>query len=458
MSVEKNKETILVVEDEDIARKNLEHILVKTGYDVVSVNNGQKAIDLLQSQNFDLVITDLKMEKVDGMQVLHKTKALQPYTEVIMITGFATIETSVQAMHDGAYYYIAKPYNIGEVRQITKEALLKRRLRIENIELKEILKKHQKISSIVGQSKVMMEVQNTIYQIAPSDINVLILGESGTGKELVARSIHRFSPRSEKEFIAFNCGSFTEELMANELFGHEKDAFTGATRAKAGLIKTANGGTVFLDEIGDMPLSMQVKLLRVIQEKEILPVGSETSVPVDVRFIAATHRDLKEDVEKGHFRQDLFYRLNVITIKLPSLTERNGDIPLLAYHFLFQKSKGMNKEIQTIQKECMELLCQYGWPGNIRELENVIERAVALANGPEITVNELPEYISNLSVETYRRHDSEMPTLEEQEKKYIKWVLDKCEGNKTKAAKIMGIDRVSLWRKIKRFGLEAEDE
>jgi transcriptional regulator with PAS, ATPase and Fis domain len=304
----------------------------------------------------------------------------------------------------------------------------------------------------------MMEIQKTIHQIAPSDINVLILGESGTGKELVARSIHRFSPRSGKEFIAFNCGSFTEELMANELFGHEKDAFTGATKAKAGLIKTADGGTVFLDEIGDMPLSMQVKLLRVIQEKEVLPVGGETPVPVDVRFIAATHRELKQDVEKGHFRQDLFYRLNVITIKLPSLIERNGDIPLLAYHFLFQKSKDMSKDVQLIQKECMELLCQYGWPGNIRELENVIERAVALTNGPEITVNELPEYISNLSIETYRRHDQKLPTLEEQEKNYIKWVLDKCEGNKTRAAKIMGIDRVSLWRKIKRFGLEPEDD
>jgi DNA-binding NtrC family response regulator len=456
--LEKKKEIILVVEDEDIARKNLEHILIKSGYDVVSVSSGSKAIDLLQSNNFDLVITDLKMEKVDGMQVLNKAKDLQPFTEVIMITGYATIETSVQAMHEGAYYYIAKPYKIDEVRQITKQALLKRQLRLENIELKEILKKQRKITNIVGQSAVMMDIQKTIHQIAPSDINVLILGESGTGKELVARSIHQLSSRSEKEFIAFNCGSFTEELMANELFGHEKDAFTGATKAKAGLIKVANGGTVFLDEIGDMPLSMQVKLLRVIQEKEVLPVGGESAVSVDVRFIAATHRDLKEDVEKGDFRQDLFYRLNVITIKLPSLSERHGDIPLLAYHFLAQKSKDMNKDVQNIKKESMDLLCQYGWPGNIRELENVIERAVALANGPEITIGDLPDFISNLSIETYRRADSEIPNLEEQEKNYIKWVLDKCEGNKTKAAKVMGIDRVSLWRKIKRYGMEDEEK
>jgi len=301
----------------------------------------------------------------------------------------------------------------------------------------------------------MIEVQKTINQIAPSDINVLILGESGTGKELVARSIHQLSLRSEKKFIAFNCGSFTEDLMANELFGHEKDAFTGATKAKSGLIKLADGGSIFLDEIGDMPLTMQVKLLRVIQEKEILPVGGEKPISVDVRFIAATHRDLKEDVEKGHFRQDLFYRLNVITIKLPSLSNRDGDIPLLAYHFLTQKCEAMKKDVKSITRESMELLCQYTWPGNIRELENVIERAVALASGPEIQVGDLPEYISNLSVETYRRHDSEFPTLEEQEKNYIKWVLNKCDGNKTKAAKIMGIDRVSLWRKIKRLKLDS---
>ena len=458
MTVEKNKEIILVVEDEDIARKNLEHILLKTGYDVISVNNGKKAIEMLQSTSIDLVITDLKMEQVDGMQVLRKTKELQPYTEVIMITGYATVDSSVEAMHQGAYYYIAKPYKIGEVRKIAREALLKRHLQLENLELKETLKRCVQISSIVGKSSTMIEVQKTINQIAPSDINVLILGESGTGKELVARSIHQLSLRSEKKFIAFNCGSFTEDLMANELFGHEKDAFTGATKAKAGLIKVADGGSVFLDEIGDMPLTMQVKLLRVIQEKEILPVGGEKPISVDVRFIAATHRDLKEDVEKGHFRQDLFYRLNVITIKLPSLSNRDGDIPLLAYHFLTQKCQAMKKDVKNITRESMELLCQYTWPGNIRELENVIERAVALASGTEIQVGDLPEYISNLSVETYRRHDSELPTLEEQERNYINWVLDKCDGNKTQAAKIMGIDRVSLWRKIKRFEIDSSEK
>ena len=451
-----NKEIILVVEDEDIARENLEHILVKMGYEVISADSGIKALNLLKTKDFDLVITDLKMKQVDGMQVLRKTKELQPYTETIMITGYATVDSSVQAMRSGAYYYIAKPFKIDEVRKVSKEALLKRKLRLENIELKDTLKKFRQIPFIVGQSKTMTEVQKTIRQIAPSDINVLIMGESGTGKELVARAIHNLSPRSGNRFIAFNCGSFTEELMANELFGHEKDAFTGATKAKAGLIKVADGGTIFLDEIGDMPLTMQVKLLRVIQEKEILPVGGENPISVDVRFIAATHRDLKEDVENGHFRQDLFYRLNVITIKPPPLTDRDGDIPLLAYHFLSQKCEAMNKDIQTIDRESMELLCQYSWPGNVRELENVIERAVALENGPTICVNDLPEYINNLSVETYRRESADLPTLEEQEQNYIKWVLERCEWNKTRAAKIMGIDRVSLWRKLKRFGIDID--
>ncbi len=294
----------------------------------------------------------------------------------------------------------------------------------------------------------------TIQQISSSDTNVLILGESGTGKELAAKAIHHLSPRSEKRFVAFNCGSFTDELMANELFGHEKGAFTGAVQEKKGLLQVADGGTVFLDEIGDMPKSMQVKLLRAIQEKELLRVGGVDPFPVDVRFMAATHRDLQEDVQTGHFRQDLFYRLNVIALRLPPLAERADDIPLLVNHFLPQKSRIMKKEINAIEPEAMDLLCRYSWPGNVRELENIIERAVALGNGPVILVADLPDYICNQSIETYRYHPSDIPTLEDQEIRYIRWVLEKCDWNKTRAAAIMGIDRVSLWRKLKRFGIE----
>jgi DNA-binding NtrC family response regulator len=448
------EEIILVVEDEDVARKNLEHILKKAGYGVVSVNSGEKALDLIKKRAFDLVLTDLKMGRVSGMEVMKMSRDSQPHTEVVVITGYATVDSAVEAMKEGAYHYISKPYKIDEVRRVVKEALLKRKLQLENIELKETLKTFQQVPYLVGKSEAMRPVLETIQQISTSETNVLILGESGSGKELVAKAIHHLSPRSDKRFVAFNCGSFTEELMANELFGHEKGAFTGAIKEKSGLVAVADGGTIFLDEIGDMPLSMQVKLLRVIQEREFLPVGGVDPISVDVRFIAATHRDLKEDVEKKHFRQDLYYRLNVINIRVPPLVERDGDIPLLAHHFLAQKSQATKKDVREIDRGAMDLLCRYSWPGNVRELENVIERAVALQNGPTIFEEDLPEFIRDLSVETYRQHSSEIPTIEEQEKRYIKWVIDKCKGNKTKAAKIMGIDRVSVWRKLKRYGME----
>jgi DNA-binding NtrC family response regulator len=447
-------DSILVVEDEDIARRNLEHILKKEGYEVIATNSGAKALDLLRHRDFDLVLTDLKMEKVDGMQVLEKSRELQPYTEVIMITGYATVDSAVAAMKEGAYHYIAKPYKIDEIRQIVGQALMKRRLQLENLELKESLKKAQPVPFIVGKSKVIIQVLETIQQISSSDTNVLIYGESGTGKELAAKAIHHLSPRSAKRFVAFNCGSFTDELMANELFGHEKGAFTGAVQEKKGLLQAADRGTVFLDEIGDMPMSMQVKLLRVIQEKELLRVGGVDPIAVDVRFIAATHRDLQEDVQRGHFRQDLYYRLNVIALRLPPLTERIDDIPLLVNHFLARKNQAMKKEIDAIEPEAMDLLCRYSWPGNVRELENIMERAVALENGPVIRVADLPDYVHNLTIETYRHTPSDIPSLEDQEKRYIQWVLDKSGGNKTKAAKIMGIDRVSLWRKLKRYEIE----
>jgi len=449
-----SENTILVVEDENIARRNLEHILKKEGYEVITADSGAKALDLLRRRDFDLVLTDLKMEKVDGMQVLEKARELQPYTEVIMITGYASVDSAVAAMKEGAYHYIAKPYRIDEIRQIVRQALMKRSLQLENQALKDSLKKAQPVPFIVGHSKAITQLLKTIQQISSSDTNVLIYGESGTGKELVAKAIHHLSPRSEKRFVAFNCGSFTEELMANELFGHEKGAFTGAVQKKNGLLQSADGGTVFLDEIGDMPLSMQVKLLRVIQEKELLRVGGVDSLPVDVRFIAATHRDLQDAVQKELFRQDLYYRLNVIALRLPPLTERVDDIPLLVHHFLARKSRAMKKEIDAIQPEAMDLLRRYSWPGNVRELENIIERAVTLGNGPMIRLADLPDYIHNVTIETYRHTPSDIPTLEDQEKRYIQWVLEKNGGNKTKAAKIMGIDRVSLWRKLKRYGIE----
>ena len=445
-------ETLLVVEDEDLARKNLIHILKREGYYVVGAESGEKAIALLKQRTFDLVITDFKMGRVDGLQVLEKSKTLQPGIEVIIITGYATVDIAVRSMKDGAFYYIAKPYKIDQVRKVVSEALIKRRLQAENQRLQEELQRNRPMPALIGKSQAMEKIRETIRQVAPSDTNILILGESGTGKEIVAKAIHLLSNRQKKRFVAFNCGSFTEELMANELFGHEKGAFTGADREHAGLLEVANGGTVFLDEIGDMPLTMQIKLLRVMQERELLRVGGVNPVGVDVRFLAATHRDLQEASLKGEFRQDLYYRLNVITIHIPPLAQRREDIPLLAQRFLARMAGEMQKDIQGMDADVMELLGQYSWPGNVRELENVVERAVALSNTPTIGVEQLPDHIRNLTIETYRRSGEAIPTLEEQEKRYIEWVLKKTDGNKTQAAKIMGIDRVSLWRKLKRYG------
>ncbi len=446
---------ILIIEDEQIARKNLEHILSKEGYRVTSVENGAKGLNLIKSKSFDLVITDYKMKKVDGMHVLEQSRQIQPYTEVIMITGYATVDNAVRAMKDGAYHYIAKPYKIDEVRRIVKEALLKRSLQLENIQLKEEIQKKNRMPKIIGNSPAMEAVKKIIRQVAQTDISVLILGESGTGKELAARAIHNLGSRQHHEMVAFNCGSFSEELMANELFGHEKEAFTGATRTKKGLFETADRGTVFFDEIGDMQPSMQVKILRVIQEKEFMRVGGTHTIPVDLRFIAATHRDLKHEVENNRFRQDLYFRLNVVSIELPPLVERHGDIPLLAYHFLNLKNREMGKNIKEIDRPAMDYLSKYSWPGNVRELENIVERAVAMETGEIIHPEALPEHITQLDIETYRETGiGKVPTLKEQEKKYIQWVLGKTNWNKTRAAEMMGIDRVSLWRKIKAYELE----
>ena len=444
---------ILVVEDEAIARRNLTHVLEKEGYRVVPAAGGEEALALLANRTFDLVITDLKMDQVDGMAVLARSRQLNPLAEVIMITGYATVDSAVQAMQAGAYHYIPKPFNLDAVRKVAAEALLKRRLQLENRQLKEHLAATAKAPLIVGESPAMQQVMQTIRQIAPTDTNVLVLGESGTGKELAARSIHHHSRREDAPFVAFNCGSFTEELMANELFGHEKGAFTGADSAKAGLLETADGGTVFLDEIGDMPQSMQIKLLRVIQERELMRVGGTLPRPVDLRFIAATHRDLEENIQQGTFRQDLYYRLNVINIAMPPLGRRQGDIALLANYFLSRKCQAMQKTVTGIHPDAMALLNQHSWPGNVRELENVIERGVALCTGDTILPGNLPDDLLNLSIETYRQPSGAIPTLAEQEQRYIRWVLDQCDGNRTKAAGIMGIDRVSLWRKLKRYGM-----
>ncbi|MBI5101166.1 MAG: sigma-54-dependent Fis family transcriptional regulator [Nitrospirae bacterium] len=447
---------VLIVDDELIALRNLEHVMVKEGYEVQSTQSSANALRIIEEKTFDIVLTDLKMEKVDGMQILKKCRLLHPDTEVIMITGYATVESAIQAMKKGAYDYIAKPFKFDEVRKVVKEAIEKVRLKKENTQLREQLANYQGRVKIITQDPGMQGLLDTSRQIGPTDCNVLIGGESGTGKELFARFIHFNSKRSESTFLAVNCGAFSEELLANELFGHEKGAFTGASELKKGLIEMASGGTLFLDEITEMPPSMQVKLLRVIQEKEVLRLGSTAPLGVDVRFIAATNRNIQDAVKGGSFRQDLFFRLNVVSINIPPLSRRKDDIPLLSYYFLKKYAVLMKKDVHEISQDVIGILNNYDFPGNVRELENIMERGVALANGSVIEVAHLPEDLRELSIRTFRKKEGKIPSLEDQEMAYIQWVLGETGGNKTLAAQILEIDRVSLWRKLKKYGIEAD--
>ena len=447
---------ILVVDDERVALKNLEHVLKKEGYEVVGTESGPNALKLLTEQPFDVVLTDLRMEKVDGLQILKKCRELHPDTEVIMITGYATLESAVEAMKKGAFHYIAKPFKLDVVRNVVREAIEKVALKKENKQLREQVENYQGKVKIITQDANMQRLLETARQIAPTDCNVLLTGESGTGKELFAKYIHLSSERSEGRFFAINCGAFTEELLSNELFGHEKGAFTGAIATKKGLIEMASGGTLFLDEITEMPPPMQVKLLRVIQEKEVLRVGGTEPLKVDVRFIAATNRDIHDAMKSGNFRQDLYFRLNVVSLHIPPLSERKDDISLLSYYFLKKYAALMKKDVNEISQDAINLLLNYDFPGNVRELENIIERGIALANGRTIEIAHLPEDLRELSIKTFRKKEGKIPSLEEQEMAYIRWVLNEVGANRTLAAQILGIDRVSLWRKLKKFGWAEE--
>jgi DNA-binding NtrC family response regulator len=451
-----SQQRILIIDDEEMALSNLEHILKKLGYAITTAGTGQGGLDLLRAERFDVVLTDLRMEKVDGMKILEESRRVNPSCEVIMITGYATVDSAIEAMRMGAYHYISKPYRIEEVRKTVAEALEKIRLRDENVQLREDLKrlKDTGITKIITKDPAMMKILRTARQVAATDCNVLITGESGTGKELLARFIHENSRRAGGPFMAVNCGVFNEELLTSELFGHEKGAFTGAHVSKPGIIELAKTGTLFLDEITEMSPNMQVKMLRVIQERQMMRVGGTATVNVDVRFIAATNRRIQESVQSNEFRKDLYYRLNVVSLELPPLADRKGDIPLLAHHFLEKHAMIMSRETPTVSREVLELLKDYDFPGNIRELENIIERGLALASDGAIALEQLPDDIRDFRITAFRRRDGKLPTLEEQEVEYIKRILTESGGNKTLAAETLGIDRVSLWRKIKRYGLE----
>lgn len=447
---------LLLIDDEEMALANLEHILKKQEYEITTAQTGPKGLEHIGNQTFDVVITDLRMEKVDGMQILEEARARNPSVEVIMITGYATVDSAIEAMKKGAYHYISKPFRIDAVRKIVAEAVEKVRLREENLKLRKDLKRLSAPSSsnIITNDREMRRILEIARQIATTECNVLISGESGTGKELLARSIHEQSDRSNGPFMGVNCGVFSEDLLSNELFGHEKGAYTGADSTKAGLIELSKGGTLFLDEITEMSLNMQVKLLRVIQERQIMRVGGTQTIKIDVRFVAASNRNLQDAVQSGEFRKDLYYRLNVVSLRLPPLSSRKADIPLLIQHFLEKHSKMMSRSIPTVSKEVYDILKDYDFPGNIRELENIIERGIALAEDSFIGAEHLPDDIRDFKITAFRKRDGKFPTLEEQEIDYIGKILKESGGNKTLASETLGIDRVSLWRKIKRYGLE----
>jgi DNA-binding NtrC family response regulator len=445
---------VLIVEDERVALKNLEHVMKKEGYNVFATQSGQKALKLLDQMEFEIVLTDLKMEKVDGLEILERCKSLHPDTEVIMITAYATVPSAVETMRRGAYHYISKPFKLDTVRRVVSEANEKVKLRRENRQLREQIEQYEGKVKIITQDPGMQMLLDTARQIAPTDCNVLLSGESGTGKELFARYTHLNSGRAEGPFFAINCGAFTEELLSNELFGHEKGAFTGATTMKKGLVEMASAGTLFLDEVTEMSPAMQVRLLRVIQDKELLRVGGTEPVHVDVRFVAATNRNIQDVLKSGQFRQDLYFRLNVVSLHLLPLADRANDIPLLTYFFLKKYAALLGKDVIDISQEVMALLMHYDFPGNVRELENIIERGVALAQGQSIEITHLPEDLKDLDIRTFRKKEGKIPSLEEQEISYIRWVLKEVGGNKTLAAQNLGIDRVSLWRKLKKHGIE----
>ncbi|MGO9175376.1 MAG: sigma-54-dependent transcriptional regulator [Desulfobaccales bacterium] len=440
---------IAVVDDEIVVQQRLKAVLEKEGHLVATNASGEELLRELELRPFELIFLDVALPGLDGMEVLRRVKARLPETEVIMITGHASVDAAIGAIKDGAFHYLSKPLKLEEIRNLTRMVQERNRLLGDNRQLKARLEPLEGWGEMIGVSPKMKEVFTIIRKVAPLDCNVIIQGASGTGKELVARLIHRESSRRDRPFVAFNCGGFTEELIASELFGYERGAFTGAIATKIGILETAHRGTVFMDEIGDMPLSMQGKLLRVIQEHRISRVGSNKPIQLDLRFIAATNKDLQRAVAEGRFREDLYFRLNVVQIALPSLLERGEDIPLLLQHFLKMFSQRFAKKIRGLSREAQEVLRAYSYPGNVRELQNIMERAVALAEGEELTVEDLPQDLQKLAAS---RHD-QWSTLEEQEKAYIHKVLKVTQYHLGESARILALPRTTLWRKMRKYGL-----
>ncbi len=441
---------VLIVDDEPEMCFLLSDILRDEGCAVGTAYSGEQALAKMEAQEFAVVITDLNMKGMPGMTLLKEIKRLHPETNVIIMTAFGSIESAIEAMKQGAYDYVMKPVKSEEIALTTQKAVREASLRRELLWLRRAVEKEYSFSQILGKSKPMQAVFELIRRITPSPSSVLITGESGTGKELVARAIHFNSPRAQGPFIPVNCAAIPENLLESEMFGHMKGSFTDAKADRRGLFEEAQGGTLFLDEISELPISLQAKLLRVLQEKEIRRVGGTRSIPVDARVIAATNVDLAGEVKAKQFREDLYYRLNVIEVHMPALRERTEDIPLLAMHFVKKYAEPMKKSVTGLTEGALALLMDYSWPGNVRELENVIERGVTLTRGEKIVSEDLPQSVRGDSGDRHMIEEGaeKVRTLAEVERTYILRVLEKTAGNKYQAAQILGIDRKTLYRKL----------
>jgi len=450
------KGSILIADDEREIRESLSLLLDDEGYSVDTVTDGMGAVEAVKNNQYDILITDLKMPKADGMTVLDETIKHSSNTLVVIITAHGTIETAIEALRKGASDYILKPLDFEEVMIRIRNLVERRDLVQENKYLREQIDQEYNFNHIIGESEAMKRVYEMVKRVSSASSNVLITGASGTGKELVARAIHYNSDRSKKPFIAVNCGAVPENLYESELFGHKKGAFTGAVSDKEGVFVAANKGTVFLDEIGEIPLNVQVNLLRVLQEREVKPIGTNQMISFDTRIITATNKDLEKEVEKGNFREDLFYRINVVEIPLPSLEQRQEDIPLLSHHFIQKYSRELNRPVKGITSEAMGALMAHTWKGQVRELENAIERAVLLGNNDYIEREDLPAAIQKNAGDNVAMDSEELDkAVQAFERHHITNILKRTEGNKTEAARLLGIDPSTLYRKMERYGIDS---
>jgi DNA-binding NtrC family response regulator len=453
------KPSVLVVDDESGILDTLRILLRNEGFEVTTAQGGKAGLEQIRSGAHDLILSDVRMPQVSGLDILNAAREQDPMTPVILMTAQASLQSAISAVNSGAFYYIQKPFSNDELVAILRRACEFRAVRVENKQLKQEIRRRDKtaVARPIGKSKRFMELLKLAEHVAPTESTVLIQGESGTGKEVVARYIHNLSTRAEGPFMSINCGALPENLLESELFGHVKGSFTGAVRDKQGLFAAARGGSFFLDEVGEMPPSLQVKLLRVLQEREAIPVGATEAIPVDVRIIAATNRELEEEIRRGNFRSDLFYRLNVIALNLPPLRERRDDLLLLLEAFLQNMAQESGTEPKALSSDALDAVMVYEWPGNVRELENALEHAVVLSRGNLIEGSALPERITKRRKEPLVAERSyRNPTLEVIERAYIMWVLQAEGGNKTRAAEVLGIDPSTLYRKLSRYEEQVE--